>query len=75
MSTMTAAQAHRINARTAATVARLRNEADEMEAAGPADEIIAGMTRAILVAATRENADSLERAASRAIPGARISRA
>lgn len=76
MNTMTADRAATINARAASRAAAIRKEADALEAAGPADEILSGtMTRAFIVAASRAQADSLERAASNAKPGARVGRA
>ncbi len=62
MSTVTATQADRVAARTAATVARMRTDADAAEARGD----ITGAT------ALRTLADSRERAGARVRVGAKI---
>lgn len=60
--TVTATQADRVAARTAATVARMRDEANAAEAAGNVEG----------AAALRALADSRERAGARVRTGARI---
>lgn len=82
MNTLTTDQAARIAARTAQIVADLRAEADALEAAGDASDVLRNggqydysTRRRDAVAALRDLANSRERAGGRAVPGARIGRA